>query len=115
MVVGDGPMRGVLRDAASPNVTFRTRVTDLELRWLYANCDGVVTASHEDFGLTPLEGLAFGKPTAAMPVGGFLDTIVEGETGVFFDGPTPSGRRGGARAAGDRVGSRHAGRAARSV
>ncbi len=60
------------------------------MRWLYANCDGVVTASHEDFGLTPLEGLAFGKPTAALRWGGFLDTIVEGETGVFFDGPTPS-------------------------
>ena len=52
----------------------------------------LVAASYEDFGLTPLEAAAFGKPTAALRFGGFLDTVSEGETGVFFDD---------ARAAGD--------------
>ena len=35
-------------------------VSDAQLRWLYANCRAVVSASHEDFGLTPLEGLVMG-------------------------------------------------------
>ena len=66
-------------------------VADAELRWLYAHCLGLVAASYEDFGLTPLEAAAFGKPTAALRFGGFLDTVVEGETGVFFDDPSPGG------------------------
>ena len=49
-----------------------------------------MAASHEDFGLTPVEAAGFGKPTAALRWGGFLDTIVEGATGVFIDRPEPS-------------------------
>jgi glycosyltransferase involved in cell wall biosynthesis len=49
-----------------------------------------VAASYEDFGLTPVEAAAFGRPTAALRWGGFLDTIVEGETGVYFDQPEPA-------------------------
>jgi glycosyltransferase involved in cell wall biosynthesis len=64
-------------------------VSDEQLRWLYANCRAVVSASHEDFGLTPLEGNAYGRPAAVLRAGGFLDTVVEGQTGVFLDRPTP--------------------------
>jgi len=48
-----------------------------------------VAASYEDFGLTPVEAASFGRPTAALRWGGFLDTTVEGATGVFFDEPLP--------------------------
>ena len=48
----------------------------------------LVAASHEDYGLTPLEAAAFGKPSAVLRFGGFLDTVLPGETGVFFDEPT---------------------------
>ena len=51
-------------------------------------CRALVAASYEDFGLTPLEAAGFGKPTAALRLGGFLDTHRRGETGVFFDEPT---------------------------
>jgi glycosyltransferase involved in cell wall biosynthesis len=47
----------------------------------------LVAASYEDFGLTPLEAAAFGRPCVALRGGGFLDTIVEGTTGVLFDAP----------------------------
>src|SRR6185437_4640499 len=56
-------------------------------RWLYANCKALVAASHEDFGLTPLEAAGFGKPTAALHWGGFRDTVYEGRSGVFFHQP----------------------------
>jgi glycosyltransferase involved in cell wall biosynthesis len=71
-------------------VLFLPSVTDAELRWLYANSAGLVTAAEESFGLTPLEAGSFGRPTAALRIGGFLDTIREGETGLFFDRPEPS-------------------------
>ena len=89
VVVGAGPDAERLRAAAPANVTFAGTVSDERLRWLYASALGTVAASFEDFGLTPLEAAAFGRPTAALRFGGFLDTIVEGETGLLFDQPEP--------------------------
>jgi glycosyltransferase involved in cell wall biosynthesis len=90
VVVGTGPERERLSRLRGTNVTFVGAVGDDELRWLYASCAAVVSASHEDYGLTPLEAAAFGKPAAVLRGGGFLDTVVEGRTGVFFDAPVPS-------------------------
>jgi glycosyltransferase involved in cell wall biosynthesis len=89
VVIGSGPLSDELIGSAPPNVTVLGRVEDDELRWLYASCLGLVAASYEDFGLTPVEAAAFARPTAALRWGGFLDTIVEGETGCFFDEPRP--------------------------
>jgi glycosyltransferase involved in cell wall biosynthesis len=63
-------------------------VDDAQLRWLYRNCSALVAAAYEDFGLTPLEANAFGRPVAALRWGGYLDTVVEATNGVFFDRPT---------------------------
>jgi glycosyltransferase involved in cell wall biosynthesis len=87
VVAGNGPLESALRATAGVNVTFVGKVADVQLRWLYANCRALVSASHEDFGMTPLEAASFGKPTAALRWGGFLDTIIEGRTGVFFEEP----------------------------
>ena len=73
-------------------------ITDAQLRWLYANCSAVVAASYEDFGLTPVEGYTFGKPAVCLRAGGFLDTMVEGTTGVFFDELTAASVADGFRA-----------------
>ena len=88
VIVGRGPHEESLRRVATSNVRFAGGVGDAELRWLYAHSSALVAASHEDFGLTPLEAAAFGRPVAALRWGGFLDTVVEGETGVFFDNPS---------------------------
>lgn len=60
-------------------------VPDAELRWYYANCRAVVAVAHEDFGLTPLEGNAFGRPALVLRAGGFLDTLVEGVSGHYIE------------------------------
>jgi glycosyltransferase involved in cell wall biosynthesis len=87
VVVGSGPSAEEIAASAPSNVTMLGRVGDATLRWLYASAVGLVAASYEDFGLTPVEAASFGKPTAALRWGGFLDTIVEGTTGVFFERP----------------------------
>ena len=87
VVVGDGPERARLESLGGGATTFLRGLADDELRWCYANSRGLLTASYEDFGLTPLEAGAFGKPTAAPSLGGFLDTIVDGRTGVLFERP----------------------------
>jgi glycosyltransferase involved in cell wall biosynthesis len=87
-IVGLGPEERRLRALATSNVRLLGSVSDAELRWLYARCAGVVAAGYEDFGLVPLEAATFGKPVAALRWGGFLDTMRDGLTGVFFDRPT---------------------------
>lgn len=89
VVVGEGPERRRLESLLGANTTLLGVVPDPQVRWLYANCAGLVAASHEDYGLTPLEAAAFGKPTAALRWGGYLDTMDEGTTAVFFDRPEP--------------------------
>jgi glycosyltransferase involved in cell wall biosynthesis len=90
VVAGGGPELQRLRAEAPTNVHLLGRVDDAQLRWLYSACTGLVAPSYEDFGLTPVEAALFGKPVAALRGGGYLDTIVEGKTGVFFDQAQPA-------------------------
>jgi glycosyltransferase involved in cell wall biosynthesis len=92
VVIGDLPARESGGDW-SERLQGVGRVSDAQLRWLYANCRAVVSASHEDFGLTPIEGNAFGKPAVLLRAGGFLDTLVEGITGCFIEDETPNAVR----------------------
>ena len=85
VVVGDGPQRARLQHLAGDRVAFRSGVSDAELRWLYRNAVALVTASYEDFGLTPLEANAFGRPVVALRAGGHLDTVEPGTSGLFVE------------------------------
>lgn len=67
----------------------RGRPTALAVRQLPA----LVAASYEDFGLTPLECADFGRPAVVLRWGGYLETVVEDETGVFFPTPKPDAIR----------------------
>ncbi len=87
VVVGDGPDRRRLEALAGRETTFLRALNDAQLRWCYAHSKALLTASYEDFGLTPLEAAAFGSPTVAPRIGGFIDTIIDGRTGVFFERP----------------------------
>lgn len=91
VVVGDGPDRSRLAALAGtgPTVRLLGRVDDDELRWLYRNTSALVAASYEDYGLSPLEAGAFGRPSVVLRDGGYLDTVVDGVTGTFFDAPQP--------------------------
>lgn len=90
VVVGRGPMRSELHAMAPSNVTFLEGIPDTQLRWLYAHATAVLAPSKEDYGLTPVEGFSFGTPTLALRAGGYLDTVVDGTSGYFFDEATPS-------------------------
>ena len=89
VVIGRGPEEARLRATLPANVRMLSDLTDSQMRWAYARARVLVAPSHEDFGLTPLEAAAFGVPSVALRGGGYLDTIVEGETGLFFDAPLP--------------------------
>jgi glycosyltransferase involved in cell wall biosynthesis len=89
VVVGQGPEAGRLRELKTPNVLMLSDLTDAQMAWLYKHCRALVAASYEDFGLTPIEAGVWGRPSVALRFGGFLDTIDEGLTGIYFDEPEP--------------------------
>jgi glycosyltransferase involved in cell wall biosynthesis len=94
VVVGDGPEAERLKVQSDDRVVFLRRKSDAELRWLFANCAALISSSYEDFGLTTIEAAGFGVPTIALRYGGFLDTVVEHETGELFDTPDAAAIRG---------------------
>jgi glycosyltransferase involved in cell wall biosynthesis len=87
VVIGDGPDRPVLERLARPNVRFLGRLPDTQVAEAMARCRAFVFPGEEDFGLTPLEANASGRPVIAYRAGGALDTVREGQTGLFFDEP----------------------------
>lgn len=89
VVVGRGPLEPELRMGLPANVRIVGGLSDAQLRWVYSHGAGIVAPCHEDYGLTPLEGGAFGLPVLALRAGGYLDTVIEGVSGLFFDSPTP--------------------------
>lgn len=85
-MAGDGPEWKALKRTAGPNVEFCGRVSDPELRDLYARCRAFVMPGEEDFGITPVEALASGKPVIALGRGGALETVPP-YGGVLYPAP----------------------------
>lgn len=85
IVAGDGPERKKLEKMAGPTVRFMGRVPDEAIPALYAGCKAFLFPGEEDFGITPLEASAAGRPVIAYGKGGVLDSIIPDETGLFFE------------------------------
>jgi len=70
---------------APANVEFLGEINDKKLKKLYATCTGfITTAEDEDFGMTPIEAMASGKPVVATNEGGYKESIDE-ETGILIE------------------------------
>jgi glycosyltransferase involved in cell wall biosynthesis len=85
-VIGDGPMERALRKRAGPNVRFTPRMDFAALKASYASAKALVFTGEEDFGMTPVEVMASGRPVLAYARGGALETVVDGLTGRYFHG-----------------------------
>jgi glycosyltransferase involved in cell wall biosynthesis len=87
-IIGDGRDRARLEAMAAPNVRFLGHVAG-GLGDYLANCRAFIFPGEEDFGIAPLEAQAAGRPVVAYAAGGALETVIDGQTGVFFREPTP--------------------------
>ena len=88
VIAGEGRDAARLEKLAKPNVQFLGRVPDADLPDLMARCKAFMFPGREDFGITPVEAQASGRPVIAYGAGGVLDTVIDGETGVLFEAQT---------------------------
>jgi len=89
-VVGNGPDARRLRRIAGPSIRFTGRVSDDEAAALLSSARALVVTATEEFGIAAVEAQAAGRPVIALNEGGVRETVVEGETGVFFERPEPA-------------------------
>ena len=89
-VVGNGPDARRLRRIAGPSIRFTGRVSDDEAAALLSSAKALVVTATEEFGIAAVEAQAAGRPVIALNEGGVRETVVEGETGVFFERPEPA-------------------------
>lgn len=87
-VVGDGQERRRLAVRAGPNVQFLGRLSVAAVAELLSRARGLVMANEEDFGIVAVEAQAAGCPVIAYGKGGALETVIEGQTGVYFHSQT---------------------------
>ncbi|HEX9373723.1 MAG TPA: glycosyltransferase [Roseiflexaceae bacterium] len=83
-IFGGGRDRERLQALAGPNVEFLGAISEDRRRELFASCRAFIFPGEEDFGITPLEAMAAGRPVIAFAGGGALETMIEGVTGRFF-------------------------------
>ncbi len=88
-VVGSGPAEERLRQRAAATVVFLGQRSDEETADLMSRCQVFILPGQEDFGITAVEAQAAGRPVVAYRGGGALESIIEGQTGVFFTDQTP--------------------------
>jgi glycosyltransferase involved in cell wall biosynthesis len=86
IIVGDGPGRAALLRRGAE---LRGHVSDDELIELMRGARALIFPQLEDFGMTPLEMMACGRPVIAYARGGAAETVIDGETGVLVGEQTP--------------------------
>jgi len=84
-IAGTGPYRKTLEKMVkNKNIEFLGRLSDAELVEAYSRCRAYIFPGKEDFGITPVEAQASGRPIIAYADGGALETVKDGVTGLFF-------------------------------
>lgn len=84
VVIGEGELLPELRRIARPNVQLLGRQSFEVIRDHYERCKALVFPGVEDFGIVPVEAMACGKPVIAYGMGGAMDTVIDGVTGMLF-------------------------------
>lgn len=85
IVIGSGPLGKSLAVRGGSSVEFRGWVSSEELVYLVQRARSLLYPGVEDFGITALEAMALGTPVVAFRKGGVTESVIEGETGLFFD------------------------------
>lgn len=88
VIIGDGPQKQILRDLAGPTIEFLGRKSDEDVQMYMEDCRALIFPGEEDFGITPVEAMAAGKPVLAYGMGGVTESVQPGVSGEFFEKQT---------------------------
>ena len=88
IVAGDGPELKRLMKKKILNVEYLGFLAQDKLIKKIQNAKAYILAANEDFGITSIEAQSCGTPVIALKKGGYLETVLNNETGVFFDEQT---------------------------
>lgn len=83
-IFGSGVEEKYLRNLAKPNIEFVGKISEEEKIKLLSRARAFIHPQNEDFGITPVEAMAAGRPVIAYGEGGATETVIAGETGLFF-------------------------------
>lgn len=89
-IFGDGVDLERLKEIVgeATNIDFLGRVSEDEKAVLFSRAQAFINPQEEDFGITPVESLASGRPVIAYRKGGVTETVEEAKSGLFFDEQT---------------------------
>jgi glycosyltransferase involved in cell wall biosynthesis len=97
VIIGDGPDKRRLETVAEKNIEFLGYQPDEIVQKYLSECSAFIMPQEEDFGIAPVEAMAYGKPILALKRGGALEYIEEGINGEFFEDPCEEMLADGAR------------------
>lgn len=83
-IIGRGPEEIKLKKMAHSNIEFLGAITDNRRDWYYERARAFIFPVDEDFGITPVEAMAAGRPVIAYAKGGATETVIDGRNGIFF-------------------------------
>lgn len=79
-----------LKTIAGPNIEFLGEINQSQKHELFSNAQAFIFCSdNEDFGMVPVEAMAYGCPVVGYRSGGTTETVLDGKTGILFDELTP--------------------------
>lgn len=90
IVIGDGPDFEKIQERAGKNVELLGYQSNESLRFYLQRAKAFIFAAIEDFGILPVEAQACGTPVIALNRGATRETVVEGETGIYFENQSPA-------------------------
>jgi len=86
IIIGEGSEFSSLQQIAKGNINLLGWQDDQTVRRCLTECKALVFPGEDDFGITPVESMAAGRPVIALRKGGALETVIEGKTGIFIEG-----------------------------
>jgi len=89
IVIGAGSCDNSLKEIAKENIKFIGWQSQNNLEEYIINAKALIFPGEEDFGLTPIEAMSFGRPVIALNKGGVKETVIDHETGVLFNNSSP--------------------------
>jgi len=89
IVIGEGSEMPHLKEISGDTISLLGWQSEKDMYQYLQKAKAFIFPADEDFGITPVEAMAAGKPVIGLKKGGALETIMDGKTGIFFAEATP--------------------------